>query len=841
MQRVLPIIMFLMTAGCAGVNHQPTLDPIASQKIHVGEVMELLLTARDSDGDVLTLTATPLPIGATITKVTGGFLFTWAPLISDTTSGGLMHNIHFRLSDGYGGIASRWVEIVVFPQNSAPVFVGPSGYVFNLSQDDDISFRIAVKDDDSSNISFRIIEPIPGASLTQLDSKTMAFHWKPTEVQIATGNYWQLLIGASDETHDEVVKDISILLMNSDAAKNCPGSPPILNHVPLNTIKGSNAIVFRADTMDSESIVRELTVHFTTNNPLDPNSFSNNTLPLIRCNPMVDPGCPFESEENKIPYYLGSMLSPSINSTIPLLLHYYITATDNDDIKGTACDHITRMPKSGHYTMVVYPTAWSGACKDDPMEPNDTVQTAQVVSAGVTLDLRSCPGPSSSDFYEVPVGPDTTVTASILHEASHGELGISIHDVSGGQLAPPAGSAATKSVTYTLTKGPAFLRVSTPPGSPPAEQTYGLVIYTSQGGCPLDSLEINDNAALSPFVGSGAHTLTVCPGDQDWLKVSANAGETLILDLAFQHQYGDLDLRLYDSTQSAVAQSETATSDEHILYSSTTTGVYYVQVYGYQGQHNTGTLNIQKVPTNTLCVADMFSPNHSLASAMLLPENIYLDMSICPGKDDWYQLDVNAGERLGVAVAPSFLTVGALQIQMFQDGAGLFPIGTLTTENSLVELKSPSLKPGSVWWRVWTPGGTTFYYDMGFFVDDPPGSCKDDRFSPTTTPKAALKLSNQVGFVTRLKICPGGEDWFKIDSEAFNELYVYVYGFSNEAPLSAQLVQIDNNVQSVVVQGEWTTNGVELLYLPEENREYYIHVMGAPGAIHHYDLVIGID
>ena len=130
---------------------------------------------------------------------------------------------------------------------------------------------------------------------------------------------------------------------------------------------------------------------------------------------------------------------------------------------------------------------------------------------------------------------------------------------------------------------------------------------------------------------------------------------------------------------------------------------------------------------------------------------------------------------------------------------------------------------------------------MWFYATDPPGFCQDDRFSPTTTPQTALKLSNEVGFVTRLKICPGGEDWFKIDGEAFNELYVYVYGFSDESPLTARLVQIDDNIQSIVVDGQWTTNGVELLYLPEENREYYIHVMGALGSTHHYDLVIGID
>ncbi len=830
----------LLSLACAGVNHQPILDPVANQTIHVGETLELFLTARDSDGDSLSLTATPMPTTATISKVDGGFLFRWAPLINDTSSAGLTHSIRFRLSDGNGGVSNRWVDIVVLPQNSTPVFMGPSGYVFNLSQNDDISFRVAVKDDDSSYINFRLIEPIQGASLQRQDSKTMVFYWKPSADQIASGNYWQLAVGAKDETHDEIVRKISILFMNSDAAKDCPGTPPYIGHEPPNTVEGST-VVFRADADDANSEVREVILHFTTNNPLNPASYENNQLVLTRCNPNTDSGCPSDSNSTITPWYLGTLPSPAMTSSVPLLLHYYITAVDNDDIASTGCDQQSRFPKSGHFTIVTYPVGWSGGCKDDPMEPNNSVSTAPLIPEGLTLDLRSCPTDNSDDYYELAIGPETTVTASILHEQAHGKLNLSLHDSSGTQLYPPSDAELSESLSYTVTEGPAFLRVSIPPNTFNQEQTYGLFVHTSKAGCPSDSLEPNDSIAMAPFIGTGDYTLTVCPGDQEWLKVSANEGETLILNLSFQHQYGDLDIRLYDATQTLVGQSDTATSEENILYNAKKTGVFYVQVYGYQGSHNTGKLNIQRVPTNSLCVPDMFSPNQVLSSAMLLPEDVYLDLSICPGKDDWFRLDVNSGERVNIAVAPSYQSDLQLEIQMFQDGEGKYPLGTTTSEDGLIQIESPSLKEGPVWWRVFTPGNVTFNYDMGFYVLDPPGFCQDDRFSPTTTPSSALELSNEIGFVTRLKICPGGEDWFKINGEAFNELYVYVYGFSDEAPLTARLVQIDDNMQSIVVEGESTSNGVELLYLPEENREYYIHVMGAPGAAHHYDLVIGID
>ncbi|MFT5433075.1 MAG: hypothetical protein ACI9OJ_003780, partial [Myxococcota bacterium] len=225
------------------------------------------------------------------------------------------------------------------------------------------------------------------------------------------------------------------------------------------------------------------------------------------------------------------------------------------------------------------------------------------------------------------------------------------------------------------------------------------------------------------------------------------------------------------------------------------------------------------------------------------PENTYYDLLVCPNKEDWFRPDMNAGETIQVVALPVYPEGVALEIEMFSDPGGEQVLGAkyqTETEGAVSWLATLEVA-GSVRWRVRTPGAFTAIYDMAFGVGDPdlPGECTDDRFSPTNTPVDALELDNETGFVTRLKVCPGGEDWFKIRGSAYEELFVYVFGFPDEAPLTATLFREEGpNEFKMLGQGEPTTDGVEVRYLPEDNANYFIHVEGVAGEIHHYDLVI---
>ena len=159
----------------------------------------------------------------------------------------------------------------------------------------------------------------------------------------------------------------------------------------------------------------------------------------------------------------------------------------------------------------------------------------------------------------------------------------------------------------------------------------------------------------------------------------------------------------------------------------------------------------------------------------------------------------------------------------------------------LVAWEATADTAGPLHWRLTTSSDVTTFYTMAFTVADPPGPCQDDRFSPSNSATSAVDIYEDDGFVTRLKVCPGGEDWFRIQGGAFEELFVYVFGFGDEAPLVAELYRYEGTDLVKLADGLTSSDGVELRYLPEENTEFYIRVLGQPGEIHHYDLVIGLE
>ena len=875
----------LLAACGEQANRQPSLNPIPDAQVRVGETLRIPLNASDPDGDALTYSVTPMPTTAYLDVHDGATDLVWSPLVSDTLAEGRTHRLTIAVDDGRGGRAQRDVPITVLPQIGPPVFVGPTGYVLNLSADDDISFLIQVKDDDSAEVTMTVIQRVEGAVITSLDRKTLSFYWKPSADQRKAGNYWPLVVEARDEIHPAVQRQYSILLTNADAAKSCAGTPPVIKHTALGDIQGSSTVAFRAWARDAETRVRELTVHWTTQNPLDPAAYTE-SLVLEPCDPAVDPACPADPAER---YAIGLIQNPAKGAAVPVLLHYFLTAVDDDDIASTTCDKVARFPKAGHLTAAAEPAGWPGGCQDDIFEPNDTPETAVPLSPGVTWDLRSCDS-SPVDFYRVDVTPGAVLGVEILHEATQGALAVSVHDALGSQVYPPEGTVPVEQLAFHPPQSPVLIRVGPPPGAEPSRQSYGLVVTRSEGDCPNDPFEPNDSP-LQPAVKNRIlleklHTrdVVICPGDRDVLKLPIEAEESLLVDLSFQHAFGDLDLRVLaaDGT-TVVAESLSDTNDEHVIYTSPVDTTLYIEVFGFQGAYNSGTLRLERA---RICEDDPMVGNQTGATAMLLPENVYSGLVMCPGTEDWFRLDMNGGETLTVIAAPWDPAV-PVEIELFADAEGSLPAGTAQpAEDGQVRSRATLVEAGTLWWRVRGVGAEDVRYDMAFGVADPPGACQSDRFAPNDSWARAAVVDSEVGFVTRLRVCPDEHDWFSIQGKAFEELFVFVFGFPDEEPLNARLLRAapdgesppepvcladeiptcpggvdaacasggappctagdvalcpDGNTAVCTGQGLSTTNGVELRTIPSANEPFYIHVWGAPGALHHYDLVIGLQ
>ncbi len=98
--------------------------------------------------------------------------------------------------------------------------------------------------------------------------------------------------------------------------------------------------------------------------------------------------------------------------------------------------------------------------------------------------------------------------------------------------------------------------------------------------CTDDTFEQNDNPNAATSVSAGSYgNLKICAGDEDYFKITISGG-SLTVRASFDNDEGDLDMELFQGTQSI--GSSTSTSDQEQVTASGA-GTYTVRVYGYSG------------------------------------------------------------------------------------------------------------------------------------------------------------------------------------------------------------------------------------------------------------------
>ncbi|MCS5534756.1 MAG: PPC domain-containing protein, partial [Candidatus Poseidoniales archaeon] len=115
-------------------------------------------------------------------------------------------------------------------------------------------------------------------------------------------------------------------------------------------------------------------------------------------------------------------------------------------------------------------------------------------------------------------------------------------------------------------------------GTPPPPPTTG------------DANEPNDSFATATPISSPSSqsSLTIHnSSDDDFFSINATAGTTYWVNISFTHSQGDLDMDLYDSSQSQIDWSAGTGNSESVTYTPSTNQTLYAQVFGWGSATNT--------------------------------------------------------------------------------------------------------------------------------------------------------------------------------------------------------------------------------------------------------------
>ncbi len=154
------------------VNRAPVWSTLLDQTVAENQLLQFNLGATDPDGDIVSITASNLPTGASYS----GGLFHWTPSYSQAGN----YLITFRASDGSESI-NRTVGITVNNVNRDPVLANIAAQ--QAMTDQTLSFTLSATDADSDPLTYTMSNLPTGASF---NATSRTFSWKPTTGQDGT-------------------------------------------------------------------------------------------------------------------------------------------------------------------------------------------------------------------------------------------------------------------------------------------------------------------------------------------------------------------------------------------------------------------------------------------------------------------------------------------------------------------------------------------------------------------------------------------------------------------------------------------------------------------------------
>ncbi|TLN02868.1 hypothetical protein FDZ71_12855, partial [bacterium] len=211
--------------------HPPVFGTLTNKSAVENSPLSFSVTASDIDGDLVTISASPLPAGATW----NGSTFSWTPTYSQSGT----YKVVFRASDYTDAyipsVTGKTITITVANVNRPPVLTVPGAQ--SGSEGAEITFTVTATDPDG---------PAPTLSATSLPSgATFAsgvFSWIPDYSQ--AGGPYTVTFSATDGVAT-VQNSVDITVGNSDR-------PPILSPVGARTVAENANLSFTLSGSDPD-------------------------------------------------------------------------------------------------------------------------------------------------------------------------------------------------------------------------------------------------------------------------------------------------------------------------------------------------------------------------------------------------------------------------------------------------------------------------------------------------------------------------------------------------------------------------------------------------------------
>lgn len=488
----------------------------------------------------------------------------------------------------------------------------------------------------------------------------------------------------------------------------------------------------------------------------------------------------------------------------------------------------------------------SQSLANDAYEPNNSRTAAYYHLANERTWLSTLLGlgvQSDEDWYQIYVNNDRLVVDCRFTHAN-GDIDIQVTDSSGTVVATSNSTTDNEFIDYA------------PPSS---WEIYYIRVYgEGKGnfydlfwddlGSSDDDYEENDISATATDrttderVWLSTTSSLGVQNDWDWYEIDVNFGALRVLvDCRFTHADGNISMQLLNSSGTSVlATAATSTDNEFIDYTVSSSGTYYILIFGTDSG-NTYDLWWDDISPDD----DYYEQNDTQATAFNLSayERTWLasNSSIGFGRGiqsdyDYYQISVSPGEERVLVDCRFSHADGNINIVLYNESGALQALSWSTTDNEFIDYTVPN--SGTYYIRVYgANAGNT--YDLWWDDISP-----DDAYEPNDSRTAAwypgANKDRNIGWETTWLSAMAGqgrqydEDWYEILVDPAGYEYVSVECQFTHANGNIDISLYDSS-GSYLTGSSTNTDHESIGYTVSGPGTYYIRVYGA-NAGNAYDL-----
>ena len=274
--------------------------------------------------------------------------------------------------------------------------------------------------------------------------------------------------------------------------------------------------------------------------------------------------------------------------------------------------------------------------------------------------------------------------------------------------------------------------------------------------CAPDAREPNDgpDEAVGLLPPIEAESMTLCD-DEDWYQFTAFSGDEVSIAADFINDLGNINLQLFDPDDNAVLLVAGQEDGERLRRTLESTGTHRLRVFGA----GRGVFNAYELSFSIARNCDEDSSEENDTPGEATPIDVLAgpleDRFVCGADDDWYSVDLFAGEALGAALdfEPA---LGDLDFELYD--AGLNLIEAADDEGDSLTLAYTAQLAEQVLLKVPGGEGVINRYSLSVEVEVP--GCVEDGAEEDDGPEDPSEASP--GDTIQGQICAGDEDWISL-------------------------------------------------------------------------------